>query len=85
MFHEKLTDQFIRDENIIFVKELMREEEDNYSILAFEKVDGTPDNVYRSGVYLNDLTREFIIINFRDVLPQNLRRQTEEPSTESIE
>lgn len=85
LLHEKLTDQFIQDENMIFVKELMREEADNYSILAFEKIDGTPDNIHRSGVFLNELTREFIIINFRDVLPQDLRRQTEEPSTESME
>lgn len=84
LLHEKLTDQFIQDENMIFVKELMREEAENYSILAFEKIDGT-DNIYRSGVFLNDLTREFIIINFRDVSPQDLRRQTEEPSTESME
>lgn len=84
LFHEKLTDPFIQDEKIAFVRELMREEADRYSILAFEKAENF-DFVYRFGVFLNDLTGEFIILYFQDAFPQKPGQQTEEPSAVSIE
>jgi len=69
VFNEKVTPDFLKEEKLEYLGEILRDKAEDYTILAYEKGTGGEKEAYTlQGVICNDKTNEIVMFGFRDVL-----------------
>ena len=69
VFNEKATPDFLKEEKLEYLGEILHDKAEDYTILAYEKGTGGEKEAYTlQGVICNDKTNEIVMFGFRDVL-----------------
>lgn len=69
VFNEKVTPDFLKEEKLEYLGEILRDKAEDYTILAYEKGTGGEKEAYTlQGIICNDETNEIVMFGFKDVL-----------------
>lgn len=67
VFDEKLTTDFLEEEELEYLRKVFHDSEDHYTILAYKGDAEGGERCYLEGVFCNDKTNEVVMFGFTDM------------------